>query len=276
MSTTSSPTLSPQLYAPELANMMNDDETISRISHDFSNDVTGTLALRYIQSLSDTIKKLEENLKSLQDERDDVFAYAIDSVDFRRTLRPIVRAHRRRQLSPYARTDTPPSLQSNTTSDNSPPFLYHPSINEHPEPPRTVTILSRNPSPEQSLPINSDPSSSYHTVDDGRMQMAPHSSIRRPHTPHPRTGFLRRTQSAPIADYCNICTRVGHSQLDCVWRGPIICSYCREVGHTRGNCNDLRLDIVRFNPRYQYCTICDQAGHTVDRCFARQFTHYQQ
>ena len=65
MSTTSSPTLSPQLYAPELADMMNDGEIIDRISHDFSNDVTGTLALRYRHSLSTTIKKLEENLESL-------------------------------------------------------------------------------------------------------------------------------------------------------------------------------------------------------------------
>ena len=119
----------------------------------------------------------------------------------------------------------------------------------------TVTILSRPPSIEQESHVDDEAPSSYHTADNSRSPVLIHPTVRRPYTPHPLMGILRRTQSAPITDYCTICARTGHSLVNCILRGPIVCSYCREVGHTRGVCNRLRMDIVSYHPRLQYCDI---------------------
>ena len=136
--------------------------------------------------------------------------------------------------------------------------LTYPISSERLDSPRTVTILSQPPSTEQESHGDDETPSSYHTADSSQLPVLIHPTVRRPDTPHPHVGILRQTQSAPVTDYCTICARTGHSLVGCILRGPIICSYCREVlGHTRGVCNNLQMDIVSFNPRLQYCTICE-------------------
>jgi hypothetical protein len=79
---------------------------------------------------------------------------------------------------------------------------------------------------------------------------------------------LTHRSSIATATQCTMCGRFGHDSTECIWRGPIICEYCKEIGHVRDGCPELRRDIGRYNPLYQFCVVCNRPGHTLDRCFA--------
>ena len=144
-----------------------------------------------------------------------------------------------------------------TSTSHSTSTLTYPTSSERLNSPQTVTIFSRPPSIEQESHVDDEAPSSYHTADNSQSPVLIHPTVRCPDTLHPLVGILRRTQSVPVTDYCTICARTGHSLVNCILRGPIVCSYCREVGHTRGVCNRLRMDIVSYHPRLQYCDICE-------------------
>jgi hypothetical protein len=53
----------------------------------------------------------------------------------------------------------------------------------------------------------------------------------------------RRTRSIATPTICNMCGNFGHTTAECIWRGPIVCDYCREIGsHLRSNCPKLQRD----------------------------------
>jgi hypothetical protein len=115
-------------------------------------------------------------------------------------------------------------------------------------------------------------------------------------TPHPAINTRRRTRSNPINDrqttrltsnstsslplsYCRICGLHGHLPDGCVMMGPFLCSHCREVGHGARNCPERqaeerryqREEESRYRPDLQFCLVCSQQGHSIDRCFALQY-----
>ena len=263
----------PLLYVSELTDMLNNDETIEQVTRSFSNDATATISFRYIQTMTNLAERMERDLADLQNERNHIFRYLLDNENFQYTILPVARAYRRWRAHPYAQPNVP--LPSGpTTTSHTPSTPTYPTSNEHLDSPWTVTILSWPPSAEQESHGDNESPSSYHTVDSSQLPVLIHPTVRRPDTPHPYVGILRRTQSAPVTDYCTICAQTGHSLVGCIQRGPIICSYCCEVGHTRGICNNLQMDIVSYNPRLQYCAICEQSGHNPEWCFNRLFAQW--
>ena len=78
------------LYAPELAQMMLDPITLNRLADDFSPDRASTALLRYFGFISHRIAELEEDLNYHRGEREEIFNFATENAEFRRTLRPIV------------------------------------------------------------------------------------------------------------------------------------------------------------------------------------------
>ena len=198
-----------------------------------------------------------------------MFGYLINNKRFQQTMSPIVQAYRRWWAHPYAWTNIPP-LSRSTTTNYTPSAPTYPTSSEHLNYPWTVTILSWSPSIEHEPPESSDPPSSYHTIDNDQLSVLIHPTTRRP--PHPYVEILRRTKLAPATNYCTICTQTRHSLVSCIQRGTIICSNCHEVGHTRGLCNNLCINIITYNPRLQYCTLCEKSSHILERCFNWLFT----
>jgi hypothetical protein len=77
---------------------------------------------------------------------------------------------------------------------------------------------------------------------------------------------LRRSRSTLATSYCQACRRHGHTARTCIWYGPIVCGYCMEIGHGRNDCSTLRRDMAMYNPRYNFCMLCSQSGHTLVQC----------
>ena len=76
----------------------------------------------------------------------------------------------------------------------------------------------------------------------------------------------QRSRSALAPRHCQTCKRHGHVSTTCIWDGPLECGYCTEIGHGRNNCSTLRRDMARYNPRYNFCMLCSQPGHTLVHC----------
>lgn len=133
-------TFQPDLYATEFSLMLHDQEIVDRCAQAFSPDVTGTLVLHALHHVSQTITRLENELSRQQEERDELFSYAIENRHFRHTILPIVRYHRRQRTHPYSRATTPPSLQSDNSNDES-----------QSPPPSTIEIQSQRNSDTNSV-----------------------------------------------------------------------------------------------------------------------------
>jgi hypothetical protein len=195
---------------------------------------------------------------------------------FQEAAFPIVQEYRRRQQRQQQQhSPLPPSPLSrpsgfiNTRYECSSPST---------SPALSVNIASA--SPEHSNTDNSieDPPTTFHTPinEEEGTQDRPIDvdTFVLTHTIHlPRQTLVqqfttRRTRSIDSPTHCDMCGHFGHLACNCIWNGPIICDYCREVGHLRNNCPENRRDIAAYNPQYQFCLVCNQPGHTLDRCFA--------
>ena len=83
-----------EVYADELARIMNDPLSLAQIVNAFDNDPTGTAILRLFHFISDTMDRTRQEMTRLRNEREEVYEYAITSAHFRQMIRPIVRDHR--------------------------------------------------------------------------------------------------------------------------------------------------------------------------------------
>jgi hypothetical protein len=143
-----------------------------------------------------------------------------------------------------------------------------------PRSPRSVQIHSPilDHTDQQSESTSND---SFHTADseESRSQSNPINvdTFEAPVPPHPSTIHQlthRRTHSIATATQCTMCGIFGHDSTKCIWRGPIICEYCKEICHVRDGCPELCQDIGRYNPLYQFCIVCNRPGHMLNRFFA--------
>ena len=82
-----------EVYADELARIMEDPLSLAQIVNAFDNNPTGTAILRLFHFISDTMDRTRREMMRLRNDREEVYEYAIVSVHFRQTIRPIVRDH---------------------------------------------------------------------------------------------------------------------------------------------------------------------------------------
>jgi hypothetical protein len=273
----------PALYATEMRWMMDDPIVIQQCALEFIDDAANSALLHSMAFVTQTIARLENELRLQREEFEDLFKYTIENPRFRRTMRPIVRHYRRRMAQPYSRTNTPPSLQSDHTSGRSPSPSSHSPSNRgttqtpSPEPSQTVEIHSQT--------SNEGSSSSYGTANDNSVGTRDNPIDVEAITPNPITDTLpragpsrvklqratpaqtRRRNTYPVPTPCPQCTRTGHTIAECIFPGPLLCNNCRRPGHTYGNCPLIRSEMLRYYPQMQYCQHCKQSGHMTERCF---------
>ena len=290
----------PEITMNELAFVLRDPGMRNVIRNDFDDDQIGQLVLRWIVSISNSLDHHRAELRRLQTERESALNYGIANQSFLRRIRGLVFIHRerRRAANPSpVQTPLPPLFESSPSSSaydepfempesTTPPLLATnvPPSFEYPLPtsPMTVEIEERENSPSEDSMV------SFYTPDTHEL-----GSQRNPidvdlfhvqlDTPHPAINTLRRTRSNPLDDrratlpvnnsesslplsYCKSCGLHGHLPDNCLRRGPFICTYCREVGHETADCVERRRNEARYHPELQFCLVCSQTGHSLDRC----------
>ena len=101
ISTSSDNSLNTEVYADELAQIMEDPYLLASLAltvATFDNDPAGTAILRLLFNfITDSMQRTRREMMRLCSEQEEVFKYAIENNHFRRTMRPIVRNHHERQ-----------------------------------------------------------------------------------------------------------------------------------------------------------------------------------
>jgi hypothetical protein len=159
------------------------------------------------------------------------------------------------------------------------PFTHEPIImiandgvtDFSPGSPRSVQIHSPilDDTNQQSESTSND---SFHTADseESGSQSNPIDvdTFEAPAPPHPSTIHQlmhRRTRSIATATQCTMCGRFGHNSTECIWRGPIICEYCKESGMLETdapNCVETSDDTIPYTSFASYAT--DRATRSTD------------
>lgn len=282
MSAPSHTTITPQ----GLSNLLLDPSMTNTITMTYADQPTTLVTIRSYLFLSQAVQRFEEEIERHRQEQLDLFAALSHSPTFRNRLVPILqdryRRTRRPGPHPYAR---PTRLVSSSSSSSS---SHRRSSTSPPSSPRFVTILSPEPPEEEPQSPISTPSASFHDVDEEPGSSSQHPIDvdqpivhfdaftqtpaprlnNRQDTPHPSIGILRRTSSLPTIHYCNRCGRTGHTVDACIWRAPISCDYCGETNHIESDCVQWKRDIARYHPSMQYCPVCNQDGHPLERCWS--------
>ena len=117
----------------EMTHIILDNPSIDQMNQTFDEDLTGAAHLRHYRFVSENIKRLEYELDRHLEERRELFEHMITASEFRKNIKPVVRAFRRESrakgLHPYTRQPlTPPPRLSRVPSDRrtSPPSsAYH-------------------------------------------------------------------------------------------------------------------------------------------------------
>jgi hypothetical protein len=286
--------------------MMDEPDLVERCAHDFADDLTSTALIRHLHFVSQTIRRLENEIDKQKEEFAEVIEYAVENQVFRQKINRIVRSFRRRYSQPWTHrvsTSSSPSLQSNRTSSGPLPSTANPPTSEEEaesptdDPPRTVRILSpisresslssyctaidNPPTDENNIPDddknNAPAGSSLNPIDVDALDDSPNLSTNEGNavaspsepprdTPHPGVGMLIRRRTLPNMIVCPNCTRSGHTFAQCIYDGPLACEYCQRLDHVRWNCPVLRSDMARYTPGLKYCEQCQQTGHDEELC----------
>lgn len=257
----------PPLTSVELSRIVCSSTLDDSLHYAMAGLPTSSMAIRNYQFISHGIGRLQLDLINHRNERESLFQELMERRHFREAIYPVMMEYRR-QLSPTPLLRRSPSpVPTSIVADNGVTQLS-------PESPIPVTIhpLPLDYSDQQSVISSND---SFHTpeTEEQGTQTNPIDVDTFEPPPLPQTTVIqhflhRRTRSIEVPTTCNMCGRRGHTSTTCIWNGPILCNYCREIGHLRDACPDLRRDIALYDPRYQFCVVCNQPGHTVDRCFA--------
>jgi hypothetical protein len=232
----------------------------------FAGPPATTLSLQTYLFLSQNINRLLLDISHHMEERTRMFREFLRQRCFGKAIYPVMMEFRRSlSPTPLLRRPLTPKPIIMTADDG--------VTNFSPGSPRSVRIHSPtlDDTNQQSESTSND---SFHTADseESRSQSNPINvdTFEAPVPPHPSTIHQlthRRTRSIATATQCTMCGRFGHDSTECIWRGPIICEYCKEIDHVRDRCPKLHRDIRRYNPLYQFCIVCNRPGHTLDRCF---------
>ena len=71
-----------EVYADELARIMEDPLSLAQIVNAFDNNPTGTAILRLFHFISDTMDQTRREMMRLRNDREEVYEYAITSAHF--------------------------------------------------------------------------------------------------------------------------------------------------------------------------------------------------
>ena len=281
-------TAPPEITFDELASVLRDPTMSTLITHDFDDDQTGTLLLRWMVTIADGLDHHRAEVLRLRRERDFSLRYGASNGSFVRRIRGLVFIHRERQA---AAESSPVPVSLPPLYDSSPPSSTYTELPEIPEstippfetqnspittesPPRTVEIMSEE---DENAP-SEDSLISFYTADthepgtiDNPIDV---DLIPEPSAIHSsRPIGVRRTRSAPITMQCTVCNRTGHEAQECIRFGPTICSGCQGTDHFARDCPLWRADIRRYHPQLQFCLVCNETGHTIDRCATIHYPH---
>ena len=248
--------------------------------------------LRWMVTIADGLDHHQVETQQLQREKDFSLRYGASNDSFVRRIRGLVFIHQERRMaaasSPIATPLLPlldpsppssayaelPEVPEPTTppfeTQNSPSLEYPPSTSTE-NSPRTVEILSEGRNEEEENSPSEDSLVSFYTAntpEPGTINNPIDIDLipEQPTIHSSRPTRVRRTRSAPITMQCMICTRTGHVAHDCIQSGPTICNGCRRTDHFARDCPRWRADIRRYNPQLQFCLVCNETGHTIDRC----------
>ena len=292
---------SPEITMTELALVLRDPRMRTAIIRDFDDDQIGQLVLRWIVSISNSLDHHRAEVQRLQTERQFAVDYRTSNQSFTRRVRGLVFIHRERQRaanpSPI-QTPLPPLFDSSPSpsaydeplempESTTPPFLttnVPPSFEySSSTSPITVEIEDRENSPSEDSVVSFYTPNTHELGSQQNPINVDQLNIQS-ETPHPTINILRRTRSNPLDDrrvtlpanhsesslplsYCRNCGLHGHLPDGCLRQGPFICTYCREIGHKTTDCVERRRDEARYHPEMQFCLVCSQTGHLIDRCF---------
>ena len=277
------------IHLDELIRLLDNEEGRELLHATFGRDSTGDVILRMFLSITNQVNQLERYASGLRTERNNIYNFGMRNPRFERRVTELIRFYRRRQGNPYLLTPPTPYQPTQATSSDSPPpqsessprsvvihleeadAIQENPIEDDPSPhssPRTVDIQ-----PEEAIatlyPIaDEEPGSPTNPIDVDLFLERAREERQRFDTPHPIVGILhRRVLSAPNLNYCTICAKTGHLPNQCIHRGVIVYDYCNEVNHHLANqCPEWRRDVLRSDPRLQFCIFCGETGHAVDRC----------
>ena len=265
--TSENPMAPPEIRFDKLTSVLRDPTMRTLISHDFDDDQTGMVVLRWMITIADGLDHHQAEMWRLQRERDFSLRYGASNDSFIWRIRGLVLIRRERRaaaasspvstpLLPFFDPSPPssayaelPEIPEPTTPpfemQNSPSFEYPPSTsstnNENQSAttessPRTVEILSEGRNEEEENSPSGDSLTSFYTANTPKpgtidnpidVDLVPEQSTI--HSSRPIE--LRRTWSAPIAMQCTVCTRTGHAAQDCIQLGPTICNGCQGTNH---------------------------------------------
>jgi hypothetical protein len=265
------------IHLDELVQLLDNREGRERLQAAFDGDTTGDIILRMFMSITNQVDSLDRYVSGLRTERNSIYNFGMRNPRFNRTVTQLIRLHRERRGQPYLLTPPTPYQPTNSTSSDDPsPHSSPRSVVIHPEEadatrenPNESTTTIFHTADENELGTQSNPIDVDQFLEEARQ----YHQRRRLDTPHPIVGILqRRIVSAPDLAYCTICTRQGHLASHCIHRGLIICDYCKEAGHhLTKDCPEWRRDAMRYDPRLQFCLVCSETGHTVERCAALRY-----
>ena len=292
ISTSSDNSLNTEVYADELAQIMEDPYSLALTVAAFDNDPTGTAILQLFSFITDSMDRTRREMMRLHSEWEEVFKYAIENDHFRRTMWPIIRNHHewQNQCSTPSSSPLQPLFDEHSLSTTN--IYPPPSVSGDNNSPQTNEILSPEPTTTELTQLES-PSTVFLTVNENKpgTQQNPIDMDQlfvQQDTPHSAAGFTWQTNSnlvfgrtIPIHHthsksslnliHCRVCDQYGHHSDRCIQMGALICSYCWEVGHGSMNCSERRWDERRFHPEMQFCLVCNQPGHSVDNCHTLQY-----
>ena len=288
----------PETSPFELSRMILQPETPEILVAAFPEQPALISDLRQYYFVSTGIEHLRSELERHRVERVNLYRHMMRNEDFQQAIFPILTEFRSRQREPdrwthVAETHVP--IDSPILSPTSPPTDASPieaPLSPTTDSPRTIPILE---SPELSInersSSGSDSPNSFHTASEAGSAENPinvdnlpelisgssrvdtphpdHSILFRPHPNHPTI----RPRSELANRNCGMCIRLGHDSTLCRWDPverrfdyPITCEYCKQRGHVREDCSSLKRDLARYNPKFQFCIVCNEQGHNIDRC----------
>ena len=272
---------SPEITFDELASVLRDPTMRTIIAHDFNDDQTGMVLLRWMVTIADGLDHHRAEAQRLREERDASLRYGASNDSFVRRIRGLVFIRRERRaaaVSPPTSDHSPPSFTPPLETQNPPSFEYPPSTSSTNNSPRAVEILSEGQNEEEENSPHEDSLISFYTAHSPEpgtidnpidIDLIPEQSTI--HSSRPIG--VRRTRSAPITMQCTVCNRTGHETQNCIRFGPTICSGCQGTDHFARDCPQWRADIRRYNPQLQFCLVCNETGHTIDRCAILHYPH---
>ena len=129
--TSENPMAPPEITFDELTSVLRDPTMRTLISHNFDDDQTGMIVLKWMVTIADSLDHHRAEMRRLQRERDFSLRYGASNNSFVRRIRGLVLIHQERRV---AAASSPVSTPLLPFFDPSPPSSAYAELPEVPEP----------------------------------------------------------------------------------------------------------------------------------------------